>query len=167
MLERLQIGAVIKPHGLKGEVVVYHMTDELRRYSVLREVLTADADDAPRLEPESVKYFKGRPIIKFKGIDRVEDAERLRGVGLYVRREDALPLAEGEYFIGDLIGCNVYQEDGSLLGELKDVLQTGANDVYVIRSAEGRELLIPSVEEFVLEKDPPNQRIVVRVLPEV
>ena len=167
MLERLQIGAVIKPHGLKGEVVVYPMTDELRRYSVLREVLTADADDAPRLEPESVKYFKGRPIIKFKGIDRMEDAERLRGVGLYVRREDALPLAEGEYFIGDLIGCNVYQEDGSLLGELKDVLQTGANDVYVIRSAEGRELLIPSVEEFVLEKDPPNQRIVVRVLPEV
>ena len=167
MLERLQVGAVIKPHGLKGEVIVFPMTDEIERFSALKEVLTADRPDAPRLQIENVKYFKGRPIIKFRGIDRVEDAEPLRGTELFVRREDAIPLEEGEYFIGDLVGCQVFQEDGTKLGVLKDVLQTGANDVYVVGALGRQDLLIPAVKDFVLEKDPENKRIVVRVLPEV
>ena len=97
-----------------------------------------------------VKYFKGRPIVKFKEFNSIEEVQKLRGCPLVVKREDALPLEEGEYFIGDLIGCTVYLEDGSTLGELTDVLRTGANDVYVVRKNDGSEVLVPVIPDCVL-----------------
>lgn len=161
------VGVVTRTHGLKGEVYLYPTTDELDRFSELSYVLKGDRPDAPVLEIEQAKYFKGKPILKFKGIDRIEDAERLKGCELYVRREDAIPLEEGEYYVGDLVGCEVFLEDGSKLGVLKDILQTGANGVYVI-SVPGRpDVLLPAVEEFILHKDIMSKRITVRVLPEV
>lgn len=167
MLERLQVGVITKPHGLKGEVNLFPTTDDPGRFDALERVLTADAEDAPELRIESVKYFKGRPILKFEGIDRIEDAEPLRGTALYVRRSDAIPLAEGEYFVGDLVGLDVFLEDGTKLGVLKDILETGANGVYVISVPGKPDVLLPAVEEFILDKDPVGGRITVRVLPEI
>ncbi len=167
MLKRLMVGVITKPHGLKGEVNLFPTTDDPERFCELKYVLTADAEDAEQLEIESVKFFKGRPILKFKGIDRIEEAEKLRSTELYVRREDAIPLDEGEYFVGDLVGLDVCLEDGTKLGVLKDILQTGANGVYVI-SVPGRpDVLLPAVEEFILNKDMDEGIITVRVLPEV
>ena len=137
MLARLMVGVVTSTHGLKGEVNIFPTTDDVGRYDYLERVLLGDFDDAEELEIENVKYFKGRPILKFRGIDRIEGAERLRGCELYVRREDAIPLEEGEYYVGDLVGCTVFDEDGNEVGVLRDILQTGANGVYVI-SAPGR-----------------------------
>ncbi len=167
MLERLMIGIITKPHGLKGEVCLFPTSDEADRYDELDYVLLADAPDARELAVESVRYFKGRPILKFRGLDRIEDVEGLRGTELYVRREDAIPLEEGEYYVGDLVGCTVYDEDGREVGVLRDILKTGANGVYVIGVEGKRDILIPAVEEFVLAKDVVNRRITVRILKEI
>ena len=167
MLDMIQVGAISSTHGLKGEVYIYLTSDDPYRFDNLKEVLMDTGSSIRPLSIEYVKYFKGRPIVKFKGLDSIEDVQKLRGCPLVVKREDALPLAEGEYFIGDLIGCTVYLEDGTLLGELTDVLKTGANDVYVVRKPGGRDILIPVIPECVLEKDPEHLRIVVHLLPEI
>ena len=167
MLARLMVGVVTSTHGLKGEVNIFPTTDDVGRYDYLERVLLGDFDDAEELEIENVKYFKGRPILKFRGIDRIEGAERLRGCELYVRREDAIPLEEGEYYVGDLVGCTVFDEDGNEVGVLRDILQTGANGVYVISAPGRNDIMIPAVEEFVLAKDVMNKRITVRILREI
>ena len=138
----IQVGAISSTHGLKGEVYIYLTSDDPYRFDNLKEVLLDQGSVKRPLIIEYVKYFKGRPIVKFKGLDKIEDVQKLRGCPLVVRREDAIPLEEGEYFIGDLIGCTVYLEDGMVLGELVDVLRTGANDVYVVRKSDGKEILI-------------------------
>ena len=167
MLEKIMIGAVISPHGLRGEMNIYPTTDDPRRFKTLKEVLLLRGGTYVPYKVEQIKFFKERPILKLAGIDRIEDAEPLRRVELYVSREDALPLAEGEYYIGDLIGCEIRGEDGRHLGELKDVLQTGANDVYVIQMDEGGERLLPAIPDCVLEKCPEEGYIVVHFLPEI
>jgi 16S rRNA processing protein RimM len=167
MLDMIQVGAISKSHGLNGEVYIYLTSDDPHRFDNLKEVLLDTGSSKRPLSIEYVKYFKGRPIVKFRGLDSIEDVQRLHGCPLVVRREDALPLAEGEYFIGDLIGCTVYLENGDVLGTLTDVLKTGANDVYTVRKSDGRDILIPVIPECVIEKDPENLRIVVHLLPEV
>jgi 16S rRNA processing protein RimM len=167
MLDMIQVGAISSTHGLKGEVYIYLTSDDPYRFDNLKEVLLDQGSVKRPLIIEYVKYFKGRPIVKFKGLDKIEDVQKLRGCPLVVKREDAIPLEEGEYFIGDLIGCTVYLEDGMVLGELVDVLRTGANDVYVVRKSDGKEILIPVIPECVLEKNPENLRIVVHLLPEI
>lgn len=167
MIERLMVGVITSPHGLKGEVKVFPTTDDVSRYDDLTRILLGDSEDAEELEVEGVKYFKGRPILKFRGIDRIEDAERLKAKEMYVRREDAIPLEEGEYYVGDLVGCAVTDQDGNDIGTLKDILTTGANNVYVIGAEGKKDLLIPAVDEFVLMKDVIGKRICVRVLKEI
>jgi 16S rRNA processing protein RimM len=163
----IQVGAISSTHGLKGEVYIYLTSDDPRRFDNLKEVLLDMGASKKPLSVEYVKYFKGRPIVKFKGLNSIEDVRKLHGCPLVVKREDALPLAEGEFFIGDLIGCTVYLEDGSILGELTDVLKTGANDVYIVSKPDGKDVLIPVIPDCVLEKNPENCRIVVHLLPEV
>lgn len=167
MLDKIQVGAISSTHGLKGEVYVYPTTDDVGRFEDLSRVLISRGGEYISFDVEYVKFFKGRPIVKFKGLDRIEDVERLKGTPLWVPREEALPLEEGEYFIGDLIGCVVYLEDGSRLGVLDDVMQTGANDVYVVKKDEGGEVLIPVTYECVLAIEPERERIVVHLLPEI
>ena len=103
------------------------------------------------LKIKSVKYFKQYAILKFKGIDNINDIEKYKGKSLFVTRENAQPLGEDEYYIADLIGMEVYLEDGSHFGTLKDVMETGANDVYIIKTEEGKEVLIPAIYECILD----------------
>ncbi len=160
------IGAIISPHGLRGEMNVYPTTDDLERYRSLREVLLLKNGSYQACKVEGVKFFTARPILKLSGIDRIEDAEPLRGVELYVDRKDAIALEEGEYFVGDLVGCEI-REDGQKVGVLKDILKTGANDVYVIEMLDGKERLLPSIPDCVLEKCPEEGYITVHFLPEI
>ena len=153
MLDMLQVGVITTTHGLKGEVKVFLTSDDPKRFDTLDEVILVEGARSRPLSIEHVKYFKGRPILKFKGLDRIEDVEHLRGCPLMVTRENALPLAEGEYFIGDLIGCTCYLEDGTELGKLVDVLQTGANDVYHVKTPGGRVVLIPVIPDVVRDID--------------
>lgn len=161
MEDYFQIGIITSTHGLHGEVKVYPTTDDVRRFKRLKEVIAAaggekqeKAPDTGRLlEVEGVKFFKKFAILKFAGIDTVEEAEKYRRSSLFVTRENAVRLGRDEYFIADLMGLSVRNEEGAPIGVLKDVLQTGANDVYVIRLDTGKEILLPAIKQCVLEVD--------------
>ncbi len=154
MMEKLlKVGVISSTHGLKGEVKVFPTTDDVKRFRQLKEVLLDAGDEKPVLQIEQVKIFKQFVILKFKGIDDIEDVQKYKGKDLLVTRENAVELKKDEYFIADLIGVSVISDDNSLRGILKDVVQTGANDVYVIDLEDGRQLLLPAIKECVLMVD--------------
>lgn len=135
---------------------MFPTTDDVKRFKRLKRVTldTGKARDAGTvLEIEGVKFFKQFAILKFRGIDSIEEAERYRKASLLVPRSDAVRLRKDEYFVADLIGLNVRDEDGTEIGTLKDVIETGANDVYAIDLRDGRELLLPAIKQCVLEVD--------------
>ena len=152
--ERFQVGIITGTHGLKGEVKVLPTSDEPRRFDTLEEVILDSGRAQRRVKIRSVKYFKQFAILGFEGMDRIEDVERMRGSTLWIGREDAVPLEEGEYFIPDLLGLKAVTDDGRELGVLRDVLQTGANDVYVVRGGKGsKEYMLPAIPECILGID--------------
>ena len=153
MEKLLKVGVISSTHGLKGEVKVFPTTDDVKRFRQLKEVLLDAGDEKPVLQIEQVKFFKQFVILKFKGIDDIEDVQKYKGKDLLVTRENAVKLKKDEYFIADLIGVGVISDDNSLRGILKDVIQTGANDVYVIDLEDGRQLLLPAIKECVLMVD--------------
>ena len=144
MEDLLQVGVITTTHGIRGEVKVYPTTDDVHRFEELESVLLDTGKEYRELKIKSVKYFKQYAILKFKGIDNINDIEKYKGKSLFVTRENAQPLGEDEYYIADLIGMEVYLEDGSHFGTLKDVMETGANDVYIIKTEEGKDVLIPA-----------------------
>lgn len=151
-MERLlQVGVITSTHGLKGEVKVFPTTDEPKRFKKLKEVILDTGKEQLPVAIESVKFFKNFVILKMKGFDRIEDVEHLRQKSIYVTRDHAVKLKENEYFIADLIGLAVETDEGKHLDILKDVLQTGANDVYVVDTQEYGEVLLPAIRECILE----------------
>lgn len=153
MEERLQVGVIASTHGVRGEVKVFPTTDDVRRFKKLKEVILDTGKESRILEIEQVKFFKQFAILKFKGIDTLDEVEKYRKKSLYVTRENAVRLNKDEYFIADLIGLKVLDEAGEALGELEDVIETGANDVYQIKMNDGRQLLLPAIRQCVLEVD--------------
>ena len=153
MEDLLQVGVITTTHGIRGEVKVYPTTDDVHRFEELESVLLDTGKEYRELKIKSVKYFKQYAILKFKGIDNINDIEKYKGKSLFVTRENAQLLGEDEYYIADLIGMEVYLDDGSHFGMLKDVMETGANDVYIIKTEEGKEVLIPAIYECILNVD--------------
>lgn len=147
----MKVGIISSTHGVRGEVKVFPTTDDVKRFKHLKEVLLDTEKELLPLSIESVKFFKQFAILKFKGFDSPEEVQKFRGKALFVTRENAVKLKKDEYFIADLIGMKVRSEDDSVRGQLKDVMQTGANDVYVIVLEDGRELLLPAIKECVLD----------------
>lgn len=165
MVNRFQIGVITKPHGLRGEVKVFPTTDEPERFLDLEEVILDTGREEKRLKIRSVKFFKNFVILGFEGLDRVEDVERLSRASLQIERDQALPLGEREYFIPDLIGLTVINEDGEKIGVLEDVMQTGANDVYITRTTDGKELLLPAIPDCVKNVSLEDGTMMVNILP--
>ncbi len=163
MIDKLRIGVITATHGLKGEVKVFPTTDDPHRYDSLKDVLIEDHGVFLEEKVSRVRYFKNLVIVKFEDRDRIEDVEKLVKHELYVTRENAVPLEEGEYFIADLIGLQVYEDTGRHLGKLSDVLETGANDVYIV-DFEGRELLLPNIPDCIKEVDLENGRMTVHLM---
>lgn len=159
-----RVGVITSPHGIRGEVNVYPTTDDVRRFDALKEVLMVGRKSERLLHVERVKYFKNMVIVKFREFNSMNEAELLRQHELYVDREHAIPLEEGEYFIADLIGMAVVTDEGKRLGELNDVLQTGANDVYSVLMENGREVLLPVIPQCVLDIDMENRQIRVHLM---
>lgn len=149
MEDMLQVGVITQTHGVRGEVKVFPTTDDVNRFKKLKQVILDTGKETMSLEIQSVKFFKQFVILKFKGIDNINDIEKYKRCSLYVTREHAVPLEEDEYFIADMIGMEVCTEDGNIFGTLKDVIETGANDVYVIESAEHGEVLVPAIKECI------------------
>lgn len=176
-----QVGIITSAHGVRGEVKVYPTTDDVRRFKRLKEVIVRtpaemqDGENAENLpvlqesgekilEIEGVKFFKQFAILKFRGIDRMEDAEKYRKCSLLVPRSNAVRLSRDEYFIADLMGLRVRTEDGTEIGRLTDVIETGANDVYVIKLDNGKELLLPAIRQCILQVDVEGRFIRVHIL---
>lgn len=164
MEQRFQVGVITSTHGVRGEVKVFPTTDDASRFKKLKKVILDTGKEDLELEIASVKFFKNMVILKFKGIDDMDAANKYRQKSLYVTRENAVKLAKNEYFIADLIGVKVTTDEDEELGELTDVLQTGANDVYVIKTSDG-EILLPAIKECVKEVDIEAGTMVVHLLP--
>lgn len=150
MQELLQVGTIIKTHGIRGEVKVYPLTDDVNRFKSLKEVILEPDKDNITLEIEGVKFFKNIVIIKFKNYNNINDIEMHVKKGIYVTRDNAVELEDDEYFVADLIGLKVVTDEDEDFGMVKDVLHTGANDVYVI-DHEGKEVLVPAIRECILD----------------
>lgn len=153
MEQLFQVGIISSTHGVRGEVKVFPTTDDKNRFKKLKEVLLDTGKEKITLQIEGVKFFKQFVILKFKGYDNINDIMQYKGKSLLVTRENAVKLKKNEYFIADLIGLKVTNEDGSFQGVLKDVLETGANDVYVVSNEAGKEVLIPAIKECILAVD--------------
>lgn len=153
MEDIFQVGVIASTHGVRGEVKVFPTTDDAGRFKRLKEVILDTGKEQITLEIEGVKFFKQFVILKFKGIDDINDVEKYRQKSLYVTRKNAVRLSRDEYFIADLIGLRALSEGGEELGILEDVIETGANDVYVIKMTDGKELLLPAIKQCVLEVD--------------
>ncbi len=164
MEEMLKVGVIASTHGVRGEVKVFPTTDDPARFKGLKEVMLDAGKETIPLEIENVKFFKQFVILKFKGIDNINDIERYRKCPLMVTRENAVALGEGEYFVADMIGMETVTEDGERFGTLKDVLRTGANDVYVIESAKHGEVLITAIKECVLNVDVEERRMRIHLM---
>ncbi|MDO4615231.1 MAG: ribosome maturation factor RimM [Lachnospiraceae bacterium] len=164
MLKEFEVGVITSFHGLKGETKVFPTTDDASRFRKIKKV---HLDNGTELEIESVRYFKGRPIIKFRGYDRLEDVEKFKGKSLFVDRSDADPLRKGEVYIAEILGADVFDEQNAHYGVLKDVLKTGANDVLVITKDDGTEKLLPVIPDCVLLMDAENHKVIVREMREI
>lgn len=162
----LRVGIISNTHGIRGEVKVFPTTDDPNRYKKLKKVILQTRREQIELEIQSVKFFKQFVIVKFKGIDNINDIEQYKGLELYVTRENAVKLAPNENFICDLVGCSVIEDkDNKVIGVLEDVLLTGANDVYIVKTDDGKEILLPVIKDCILDVDVDKKEIKVHLLP--
>ena len=164
MEQFLQVGVISSTHGVRGEVKVFPTTDDMARFKKLKQVILDTGREHKLLEIESVKFFKQFAILKFKGIDNINDIEKYKGKSLLVDRKNAVKLQKDEYFIADMVGLEVFTEDGELFGTMKDVLETGANDVYIIDSPKHGEVLIPAIKQCILDVDIEGQRMTIHLM---
>ena len=160
----LRVGVITSPHGIKGEVKVFPTTDDAKRFKELKKVILDTGKEYIPMEIEHVKFFKNMVILKFKGYDNINEIEKYKSKDLLITRDQAVDLEPDEYFITDLIGLTVVSDQGVELGTLKDVLETGANDVYVVAMKDGKELMLPAIGDCILNVDLEQRRMEVHVL---
>lgn len=152
MEQYFQVGVISSTHGIRGEVKVFPTTNDAGRFYKLKHVILNTGKEQIPLEVQGVKQSKKFVIVKFKGIDDINEIEKYKGAQLLVRREDAVELEEDEYYIADLLGMEVVTEEGEK-GILKDVIETGANEVYVVEFETLGEILIPAIHDCILDVD--------------
>ena len=163
MEQLLQVGVISSTHGIRGEVKVFPTTDDPDRFRKLKQVILDTGREQKGLEIEGVKFFKQFVIVKFKGIDNINQIEKYKGCPLLVERSQAVRLNKDEYYIADLIGMEVYTND-AYFGILKNVMETGANEVYIIESEEHGEVLVPAIRQCIRNVDIENGRMEIRLL---
>ena len=164
MQGNLEIGQIVNTFGIKGFVKVNPFVDDILRFDDLEKVYLRRNKEIKELQVDEVKYHKNMVLVKFKGIDKVEDAELLRNFYLEVDRENAIELEEGEYFIADLLGMNVLTEENEELGKLEDIFNAGSSDIYVVKTKEGKQILLPAISEVIKEINLKENKIIVHLL---
>lgn len=166
MNDLLHIGRIVGTHGIKGEVNVYPLTDDPKRFSILEDcfLVTENNSTKTNIKAKGAKYSNNKVILKLDGIDDGDAALALKGRYIAVTRDKAVKLEPDSYFICDLVGCNVIDEQTGELGALQDVLQTGASDVYIIKRAGKKDLLIPAIKEVIKEVNLETRIIRVKLL---
>lgn len=163
-MKNLEIGQIVNTFGIKGFVKVNPWVDDITRFENLKNIYVKIRKQIQNLEVEEVKYHKNMVLIKFKGINTIEQAENLRNAYLEIDRKDAIPLEEGTYFIADLIGLEVYSDENKLIGILDDIYNTGSNDIYVVKDELGKTILLPGISEVIKNVDIENKKITVHLI---
>ena len=164
MEKYLRVGVISSSHGVRGEAKVFPTTDDVQRFKKLKTCILDTGREYKELHIESVKFFKQMVILKFKEIASIDEVMQYKGKDLLVTRDQAVKLEENEYFICDLIGLKVVTDEGEDFGVLTDVIQTGANDVYVVAMKDGKELMLPAIGDCILDVDLEQGRMEVHVL---
>ena len=164
MQKRLEVGQIVNTFGIKGELKVTPFTDDINRFDDLKKVYVKTRKEDRLYKVENVRYHKNMVLLKLEGIENPEQAEILKNAFLEIDREDAIPLEEGQYFIVDLIGLDVYTDEGNLLGKVDDIYNTGANDIYVVKDELGKQILLPGIKDVIKEVKL-EDRIIVHLLP--
>ena len=164
MEDLLQVGVITTTHGVRGEVKVFPTTDDPARFKKLKNVVLDTGKELVDLEVAGVKFFKNMVILKFKEYNNINDIECYKGKDILVSRDNAVKLEKGEYYIADILGAKVILEDGSEFGVLEDVMQTGANDVYVVKTLDNKEVLLPKIDECVKKLDIENKIVTVHIM---
>ena len=165
MIDRFHIGKIVNTHGVHGEVKILPDTDDINRFSKLKKaVLLKDGKE------KEYRVLRGAAngntaILKLEGVDTPEQANLLRGSEIIIEREDAIKLPENTWFIGDIVGCSVFEEDGNPLGKVTNVYETGSNDVFEVTDDAGRKLMVPALKQVLLSVDIEEQKISVKLLP--
>lgn len=164
MQKRLEIGQIINVFGIKGELKVIPFTDNISRFDDLKKVYIKSNKQEKIYKVENVRYHKNMVLLKLEGVENPEQAELLKNCFLEIDREDAVPLEKGQYFIADLIGLKVYTEEGTMLGVVDDIYNTGANDIYVIKQDTGKQILLPGIKDVIKEVIL-DDKIIVHIIP--
>lgn len=159
MQQYFEIGEIVNTHGVRGELKVIPLTDDINRYDKLDWVYIRINGEQKKYDIEGIRYHKNNVLLRLKGVNDMNSAELLKGCFVEIPRELAIKLPKGSYFIADLVGCRVLDEREKDLGRVEDVIETGSNDVYVVRTASNKQILIPAIKEVVLEVDVENKRI--------
>ncbi len=164
MQEFLEIGQIVNTFGIKGMVKIKPFTDDINRFDNLEKIYIEKNKTKKEYEIEEIKYHKGMVLMKLKGVNTPEEAELLRNYYLKVKRQDEPKLEEGTYYIVDLIGLDVFSDEGKLLGKLEDIFNTGSNDIYVVKDEVGKQLLLPAISDVVKDINLEEKKIVVHIL---
>ena len=159
MQDKFEIGQIVNTFGIKGEVKVYPYTDDINQFKKIKKVYINNEEK----EIESVKFHKNNVILKIKGIDNMTEAENLRNTVIEANRSTK-KLPENTYYIADLINLDVYTDENNFLGKVKDIYNTGANDIYSIETPEGKEILLPAIKDVIKQIDIENKKIIVHIL---
>ncbi len=163
-MDNLEVGKIVNTHGLKGDVKVLAWTDSPDVFEQISSVFTTCHGKEQMLTVQYVKYQKNNLIVKFKEINSIEEAETYKGQVLFASRDALPPLEDGKYYIADLIGLEVIDEDGTILGTVSDVFSTGSNDVYEVKREGQKPLLLPGIDEVILRTDLEEKRIYVHMM---
>lgn len=164
MQEYFELGQIVNTFGVKGEVKVKPYTDNVEQFETLKSVLVVKNKETIEMKILSAKFHKGMILLKLEGVNDMNDAEKLRGSIIKIHRKDARQLEEGEYFIADIIGSDVYTDTGDYLGKVDDIYNSGAQDIYVVKDELGKQVLLPSIKEVILNVDIENQKVTVHLL---
>lgn len=162
MDKQICIGTIVAPHGVRGDIRILPQTEHPEQFLDLDYLLL---EDGRTLHLTNARFHKRMALVKCREVNNMNEAELLRGKKVFIRTEDLPELGEGEFYVADLLGCNVVDAEGAQVGVLKDVISTGSNDVYIVKAGDGKEILVPALKQHVKEINPQEHRIVVE-LPE-
>jgi len=159
-MDYIQIGKIINTHGIKGELKIYPLTDDMYRFNHLKSAFIGE--EKIEVNVENVKYHKGFPILKFKEFHDIDQVLKYKEAFLYVDMDGKVDLPEDHYFIFDIINCEVYDADNNLIGTVIDVMQSAGNDIYIVKDINNqKEYMIPAIKEFFVLIDIDNKKIVI------
>ena len=164
MEKYLEIGQIVNTFGIKGQVKIVPFTDDITRFDELKEIYVEKKNELKLFQIEQVNYKKNMVILKLKGIETVEEAEKLRNCYLKIDRKDAKKLPKDTYFIVDLVGLDVYTDEGKLLGKVDDIYNAGSSDIYVVKDELGKQILLPAIKDVLKEVDLENKKIIVHLI---